>query len=139
MAFARPGIAAYGRHRGVRTPWIYEPRGTENRLVEIRSGFSTEKTARNAALRAKRLVDCIYYPNSETLTVAVKEGERSVTHGTEMPPSAGDSFSPGFEKDVRYPWQQFVLDAFREPHLERALLMKAAFKEEEPDSEEGLA
>ena len=115
----------------------------------------------------------------EVLTVVVKEGERSVTHGAEMPPSAGDSFSPGFEKDLRYSWQQFVLDAFREPHLERALLrinvaeraiserlvdrspfeaaerlaigeallslrsllaqMRAAFKAEEPVSEEGIA
>src|SRR5579864_5670853 len=103
-------------------PWIYELRGTKNRLVEIRSGFSTEKTARKAAQRAKRLVDCIYYPNSETLTVVVKKGESAVSHAAEMPPSAGNSFSPGFEKDLRYPWQQLVLDAFREPHLERALL-----------------
>ena len=102
--------------------WVYELRGSENRLVEIRSGFSTEKIARNAALRAKRLVDCIYYPNRETLKIVVKEGGSMLSHGAELPPSAGDSCSPGFEKDLRYPWQQLVLDAFREPHLERALL-----------------
>ena len=103
-------------------PWVYELRGSENRLVEIRSGFSTEKAARKAALRAKRLVDCICYPNPGTLTVVVKDGERMVSQGAEMPPSAGESSSPGSQKELRYPWQQFVLDAFREPHLEKTLL-----------------
>jgi hypothetical protein len=103
-------------------PWVYELRGSENRLVEIRSGFSTEKAARKAALRAKRLVDCICYPNTETLTVVVKEGESMVSHAAEMPPSAGEYSSPGSKEDLRYPWQHLVLDAFREPHPEKALL-----------------
>ena len=103
-------------------PWIYELRGAENRLVEIRSGFSTEKAARNAALRAKRLVDCICYPNPETLTVVVKEGESMASRWGEMPLSAGESSSPGANRDLRYPWQQFVLDAFREPHPENVQL-----------------
>ncbi len=102
--------------------WIYELRGAENRLVEIRSGSSTEKAARNAALRAKRLVDCICYPNPETLMVVVKEGESVASRWGGMPPSGGESSSPGSPKDLRYPWQQLVLDAFREPHLDKALL-----------------
>ena len=103
-------------------PWVYELRGPENRLVEIRSGFSTEKAARKAALRAKRLVDCICYPNPETLTVVVKEGESMVSHAAEMPHSASEFLPPGLKNELRYPWQQLVLDAFREPHLEKALL-----------------
>jgi hypothetical protein len=102
-------------------PWIYGLRGAENRLVEIRSGFSSEKAARNAALRAKRLVDCICYPNPETLTVVVKEGESMSSHWAAIPPSAGESSSPGSKKELSYPWQQLVLDAFREPHLENAV------------------
>jgi hypothetical protein len=103
-------------------PWVYELRGSENRLVEIRSGLSTEKAARNAALRAKRHVDCICYPNPETLTVVVRDGESMASHGAEMPPSAGESSSLGSKKDLRYPWQRLVFDAFREPHLEKAPL-----------------
>ncbi len=103
-------------------PWIYELRGAENRLVEIRSGFSTEKAARNAALRAKRLVDCICYPNPETLTVVVKEGESMASRWAETPLSAGESSSPGVKRDLKYPWQQLVLDAFREPHPENVML-----------------
>jgi len=103
-------------------PWIYELRGAENRLVEIRSGFSTEKAARNAALRAKRLVDCICYPNPETLTVVVKEGESMASRWGETPLSAGESSSPGIKRDLKYPWQQVVLDAFREPYPENVLL-----------------
>jgi hypothetical protein len=103
-------------------PWIYELRGAENRLVEIRSGFSTEKAARNAALRAKRLVDCVCYPNPETLMVVVKEGESVVSRWAEMRPSAGEASSPGSKKGLRYPWQQLVLDAFRESHPEDVVL-----------------
>ena len=102
----------------VNMPWIYELRGTENRLVEIRSGFATEKAARNAAHRAKRLVDCICYPNLEALTVVVKQSDRASTLMAEMPHSAGGSPSPGYRTDLRYPWQQLVLDAFREPNPE---------------------
>ena len=103
-------------------PWIYELRGAENRLVEIRSGFSTEKAARNAALRAKRLVDCICYPNPEALTVVVKEGESMASRWGETPLSAGESSSLGIKRDLKYPWQQVVLDAFREPYPENVLL-----------------
>jgi hypothetical protein len=122
VALAWPEIAAYSRQRGVRLPWVYELRGSDNHLVEIRSGFSTEKAARKAALRAKRLVDCICYPNPETLTVVVKEGESMVSRAAEMPPSASESSASGSKKELRYPWQRLVLDAFREPHLEKALL-----------------
>ena len=97
-------------------PWIYELRGAENRLVEIRSGFSTEKDARNAGLRAKRLVDCICYPNPETLMVVIKEGESTTSRWVEMPAVAGESSSLGSLEGLRYPWQQLVLDAFRESH-----------------------
>jgi len=97
-------------------PWIYELRGAENRLVEIRSGFSTEKDARNAGLRAKRLVDCICYPNPETLMVVIKEGESTTSRWVEMPAVAGESSSLGSPEGLRYPWQQLVLDAFRESH-----------------------
>jgi hypothetical protein len=102
--------------------WIYELRGAENRLVEIRSGFATEKAARSAAQRAKRLVDCICYPNLETLTVVVKESDSAAIHMAEMPDAAGESSSPAFETALRYPWQQLVLDAFREPHPENVAL-----------------
>jgi len=103
-------------------PWIYELRGAENRLVEIRSCFSTGNAALNAALRAKRLVDCICYPNPETLTVVVKEGEGMASRSAEMHPSTGGSSSPVSKKDVRYPWQQLVLNAFTEPHSENVVL-----------------
>jgi hypothetical protein len=120
VGLAWPEIAAYSRQRGVRLPWVYELRGSDNRLVEIRSGFSTEKAARNAALRAKRLVDCFCYPNTEPLTVVVKDDESMVSYWAEMPPSAGESSWPGSKKELRYPWQH-VLDAFREPRVEKAL------------------
>ena len=97
-------------------PWIYELRGAENRLVEIRSGFSTEKDARNAGLRAKRLVDCICYPNPETLMVVIKEGESTTSRWVEMPAVAGESSSLGSLEGLRYPWQQLSSNAFRESH-----------------------
>ena len=98
--------------------WLYELRGADNRLVEVRSGFASEGGARNAALRAKRLVDCMCYPNLELLTIVVKEGE-SMIRLAEMP--AGELSSPGSESDLRYPWQQLVLDAFREPHVKNVV------------------
>jgi len=55
--------------------WSYEVRGSENRLVEIRSGFPTEEEARGAGSRAKRLIDCVCYPNLEKLTLVIKEGD----------------------------------------------------------------
>lgn len=103
-------------------PWIYELRGAENRLVEIRCGFSTEKAARSAAQRAKRLVDCICYPNPEALTVVVKEGESIANDLAGMSHSSWASSTPNSTTDLRYPWQQLVLDAFREPHPENVYL-----------------
>jgi hypothetical protein len=103
-------------------PWIYELRGVENRLVEIRSGFSTEKAARNAALRAKRLVDCICYPSPEPLTVVVKDDDSMMICLAEMPPSAGESSSRDSKQNLRYPWQELVVEAFGEPHPENVPL-----------------
>lgn len=102
--------------------WIYELRGAENRLVEVRSGFATEKAARSAAQRAKRLVDCICYPNLETLTVVVKEGDSAAIQLAEMPHSGREFASAGSATQLKYPWQQLVLDAFREPHPENVPL-----------------
>lgn len=103
-------------------PWLYELRGAENRLVEIRSGFATEKAARSAGHRAKRLVDCICYPNLEALTVVVKQSDSGATRVAGMPHATGEPSSAVSETALRYPWQQLVLDAFREPSPENVPL-----------------
>ena len=102
-------------------PWMYELRGAEYRLVEIRSGFSTESAARTAAQRAKRVVDCICYPNLETLTVVVKESESTTSCLADIPRTSGEAV-PGVEHNVKFPWQQLVQLAFREPHPENVPL-----------------
>ena len=83
-------------------PWSYEIRGEDNRLVEIRGGFATEKAAREAAERARRMIDCICYPNPEILSLLTKAGTVP-GHATER------------EVKLQYPWQRLVLDAFLEP------------------------
>jgi hypothetical protein len=106
--------------------WSYEIRGVENRLVEIRSGFATEDEARSAGKRAKRLIDCVCYPNLERLTVRTQEGGDDLRHLAEMPCAPEEWFEPRSPADgkatLRYPWQQLVLDAFMEPRPEDVLL-----------------
>jgi hypothetical protein len=86
--------------------WCYEIRGLENRLVEIRSGFATAKEAREAGERSKGMIDSICYPNQGSLSFVIKE----------------DGIAPRrplaarHEANLKYPWQQAVLDAFLEPH-----------------------
>jgi hypothetical protein len=102
--------------------WRYEIRGSENRLVEIRSGFATDKEARDAAQRSKRMIDCICYPNPETLTLVTKQNgtapnrvpEKSAVPEGQLDPSRAAQHEAIF----KYPWQQAVLDAFLESHPE---------------------
>lgn len=84
------------------TTWCYEIRGSQGRLVEIRTGFSSEKEARDQGERVKRMIDCISFPNLEMLIVVTKE---SVAIGSE------DAQETGFPS-VKYPWQRLVFDAF---------------------------
>jgi hypothetical protein len=101
--------------------WCYEIRGSENRVVEIRSGFATEKEAHEAGKRSKRMIDCICYPNLEKLTVVTKHHEtvpgRTLGRPV-LPPEADPSSVAQPEANLKYPWQQAVLDAFLEPHAE---------------------
>jgi hypothetical protein len=100
--------------------WSYEVRGSQDRLVEVRSGFATEEEARGAGSRAKRLIDCVCYPNLERLTLVIKEGDSETDQLAEMPnapeewlePQSGEQGKP----TLKYSWQQLVLDAFMEPH-----------------------
>lgn len=104
--------------------WCYELRGTENRLVELRTGFATENEARNAGRRAKRMIDCICYPNFEPLALVTKEDGASLNHLAEMPPGVDRFLDPQrltsgeAQRHLKYPWQQLVVDAFMEPHPE---------------------
>ena len=106
--------------------WSYEIRGFRDRLVEVRSGFATEEDARGAGSRAKRLIDCVCYPNLEKLTLVIKQGDNEPDQLAEMPnapeewlePQSGENGKPS----LKYPWQQLVLDAFMEPHSENLLL-----------------
>jgi hypothetical protein len=103
-------------------PWCYEIRGFDNRLVEIRCGFTSQKEARNAGNRAKRLVNCICYPNLEELTVVVKLDEAAFTRLTDTSPAQSPSERISLEPRVKYDWQKIVYDAFMEPHVENMLL-----------------
>lgn len=101
--------------------WSYEIRGAENRLVEIRSGFATETDARKAGERSKRMIDCICYPNLETLTLVINDDATPASRlpAVPSPADAPDSQRNGHESNssnLKYPWQQAVLDAFLEPH-----------------------
>jgi hypothetical protein len=105
--------------------WCYEVRGSQDRLLEIRSGFATEEDARGAGIRAMRLIDCVCYPNLEKLTLVIKESDNEPDQLAEMPnapegwlePQSGEQGKP----TLKYPWQQLVLDAFMEPHAENSL------------------
>lgn len=84
------------------TTWCYEIRGSQGRLVEIRTGFSTEKEARNQGESVKRMIDCVCFPNLEMLTVITKESiaiKSGDAHGTSFP-------------NIKYPWQRPAFDAF---------------------------
>jgi hypothetical protein len=102
--------------------WCYEIRGTENRLVEIRYGFLTQKEAHVAGQRAKRMIECVSYPDFEPLTLLTKEDLSALNHLVEMP--AGHQGWLNRERaaegaiDLKYPWQKCVVEAFTEPHPE---------------------
>lgn len=51
--------------------WCYEIRGSQNRLVEMRSGFANAKEAQAAGERAKRKIESTGY--RESLTVVTRE------------------------------------------------------------------
>jgi hypothetical protein len=55
--------------------WWYELRGAENRLVEMRRGFATEREAQEGAERALKKIKSVAYPNTETLTVVTGADE----------------------------------------------------------------
>jgi hypothetical protein len=104
--------------------WCYELRGSDDRLVEVRSGFATQNEAQAAGRRAQRTIACICYPNSQMLTVVTRETEAIIDRLAEMPgPSERwlDSQPPdrgGSNLNLRYPWQSLVLDALLESHPE---------------------
>lgn len=102
--------------------WCYEIRGSENRVVEVRSGFINQQEARIAAQRAKRMIECINYPNFEPLTVLTKEDVNVVNHLVEIPAGHGgwlnrDRAGEG-AVDLKYPWQRCVVEALAEYHPE---------------------
>jgi len=105
--------------------WSYEVRGSQNRLVESRSGFATEEEARGAGSRAKRLIDCVCYPNRERLTLVIKEGDSEPDQLAEMPNAPEQWLEPqsgeAGKATLKYSWQQLVLDAFMEPREENLL------------------
>jgi len=113
--------------------WCYELRGSDGRLVQMRSGFSTEAEARDVGQRAKRIIDCLCYPESETLTLVTKDDRSAPNRLVEMP-SPDKWLDPesiaklGVKINLKYPWQQLVLDAFLEPHP-KILLRKIAIAE----------
>ncbi len=101
--------------------WCYEIRGSENRLVEVRSGFASKQEASDAAKRAKGMIDCICHPNFERLSVVVRDADTApkdlperftATENCRLLPNS----EIGFE--VKYAWQQQVIQAFLEPHPE---------------------
>jgi hypothetical protein len=101
--------------------WCYEIRGSENRLVEVRGGFVTQQEARAVGQRAKRMIECIVYPNFEPLTLLTKEDLSALNHLGEMPAGRGAWLNPERAQgvvDLKYPWQECVVDAFTEPHPE---------------------
>jgi hypothetical protein len=113
--------------------WCYELRGSDSSLVQMRSGFSTEAEARDVGQRAKRIIDCLCYPDSETLTLVTKDDGSTPDRlvGMPSPNKWLDSESIaklGVKINLKYPWQQLVLDAFLEPHP-KSLLRKIALAE----------
>jgi hypothetical protein len=105
-------------------PWGYEIRGSEYRLVEIRSGFASEREARNAGKRAKRMIDCVCYPNLESLTLVIKADAAPMNRLAEMPAGTESFLDPqriangDIQWNLKYSWQQLVVDAFLEPYIE---------------------
>jgi hypothetical protein len=68
--------------------WWYEPRGADNRLVELRRGFPSEVEAREAAERALKKLK-FAYPKTETLGVvtgADPAKKRRATRGHRFAP-----------------------------------------------------
>jgi hypothetical protein len=79
--------------------WSYEVRGFRDRLVEVRSDFATEEDARGAGSRAKRLIDCVCYPNLEKLTVVIKNEPDQLAEMPNAPeewlePQSGENGKP---------------------------------------------
>ena len=100
--------------------WCYELRGSGNRLVGRHSGFKSERAARVAGQYAKRAMECICYPTSETLTLVTKENDPRTKRLTQVPEASGRSYDPHFilkhdaKTNLKYAWQKPVLDAFQE-------------------------
>lgn len=100
--------------------WCYELRGFENRLIGRHSGFKSERAARVAGQYAKRAMECICYPNSETLTLVTKENDATTKRLTQVPKASGRSYDSHFiakhdaKTNLKYAWQKPVLDAFQE-------------------------
>jgi hypothetical protein len=100
--------------------WCYELRGSENRLLGRHSGFRSERAARVAGQYAKRLMDCICYTNTETLTLVTKENDTTKERLTPIPKASGRSYGRHFiakrdaKINLKYAWQKPVLDAFQE-------------------------
>jgi hypothetical protein len=67
-----------GKDSGIADPPGLPSHAHANRLVAIRSGFTTENEARESGLRAKRMIDCTCYPNPERLTLVVKIAGKGV-------------------------------------------------------------
>jgi hypothetical protein len=84
--------------------WSYEIRGWNGRLVQQRSGFRSEKNARDAGQRMKRMADCFCFPNPETLIVITRQSAKA-QHNFPKP-------------SLKYSWQRLVFDAFMEPNAE---------------------
>ncbi|PYU27306.1 MAG: hypothetical protein DMG32_07670 [Acidobacteria bacterium] len=110
--------------------WCYELRGSDHRLVEVRSGFNTETEARNVGQRVKRKIDCIRYAKPETLTLVTKEHGGTLSRFVGMP--SPDKWldlkrgaKRGVKMDLKYRWQQRVLHAFLESDP-KTLLRKIA-------------
>lgn len=103
--------------------WSFEIRGSENRLIEVRSGYATQLEARAAGRRIKRMIDCLCYPNFEPLTLLTKEDLSMLSPIAQMTSLPGELSDPPPAKPVvnlklKYPWQQLVVAAFLEPHAE---------------------
>jgi hypothetical protein len=62
--------------------WWYELRGAENRLVEMRRGFATEREAQEAAERALKKIKSVAYPKTETLNVVTGADEEPKAKST---------------------------------------------------------
>jgi hypothetical protein len=99
--------------------WCYEIRGAENRVLEVRYGFVTQKEARIAGQRAKRMIECLSFPDFEPLTLLAKEDLSALNHLVEMPAERGGWLNPEHAAEgavaLKYPWQKCVVDAFTEP------------------------